>query len=1173
MATQTWIAGRIGAWFTAANWTSGIVPSTGDTVIVGSGMPEIDSQTIVGEHITLGGSSNGSTVTLLAHSALFEPLVVAGEVVSEQSLTITGGDPASHVTATLLSQGVTTYAGQIIVEAVGGTLTIDAESFGATSGNFTFTNPAGNTFVLVTQESSLHFEGEAITTAGVIEVEGFADVAAGVSFGGNGIVMLDDGGQMSIAGTVGTDVAVDFADGSGKLTIADAAGFQGTIGFTNLAGDRIDLTGVLAQSERVDAGVLRLFSGPNGTGTEVAHLNVRMVDPESLNPTGPPLQTEDFSLASDGNGGTLITYTPLAPTYLEASLPAPVVATASTMVSLTAILMQSFGTTTPSPYGITLVAPDNLENTPTDQEYWVNPDIPPAESVVPAWYVNGHLLEQPSYTVQPNDVVELQVGNNISGPAQIQVQLTPAGTGPSAGFVTYDVWTVDPNVAALVQAAGAQAGHPTPADVVAAARSWNTTFPDVPNTDLCNWIADNVAAAAGAPMPLPNALFEPGLNVSGGFWRVVYSGGGPAPVQDWYTLVQPGDIVRMQWFKPESPSDISGHTTTVLGTVNPNGTISVYDNINHVNDVETIGIHAATYWPLTDPASITIYRLDPNHQYLIQGTSLAEVIHGSVYDNLIRPGGGADIITGGTADNEFQDTTAHLNGIVVTDFHFGDVFDFTDLNPAQVTVAYTGAALLVFSNNVQVAAITLPGLSASENFVVTPDGHGGSLIELDPSSTPWTLIASGDFNGDGISDLLWQDPSTGGTIEWLMSRNGGVGSIPTTPSVEGWSLLTSGDFNGDGIDDLLWRNTAGATSEWLMSANGSLGSNPPTPAVQGWNLLATADFNGDGIKDLMWRNAESGTTSEWLMSANGGLGSNPATPGAAGWYLLSTGDFNGDSIQDLMWKDAPTGTTSEWLMSANGGLGSNPATPGVPGWNMVASGDFNGDGIDDLMWQNPLTGATSEWLMSAQGGLGGNPATPGAQGWNVAASGKLDGGGIQDVMWENGLSGATSEWLMSGTGGLGGNPATPGAQGWNLVASGDFNGDGITDLMWQNAATGATSEWLMSAAGGLGSNPATPSAQGWNLVASGDFNGDGIDDLMWQNAATGVTSEWLMSANGGLASNPSTPAAAGAPTAASFMELPAMFGGEGNGTAANPGASAGIAAAHAAHAAADFPFV
>ena len=81
-------------------------------------------------------------------------------------------------------------------------------------------------------------------------------------------------------------------------------------------------------------------------------------------------------------------------------------------------------------------------------------------------------------------------------------------------------------------------------------------------------------------------------------------------MQDWYTLVQPGDIVRMQWFKLESPFDISGHTTTVLGAVSRTARSRLRHH-NHVNDVETIGIHTATYWPLTDPASITIYRLDP----------------------------------------------------------------------------------------------------------------------------------------------------------------------------------------------------------------------------------------------------------------------------------------------------------------------------------------------------------------------------------------------------------------------------------------------------------------------------------------------------------------------------------------------------------------------------------
>ena len=98
--------------------------------------------------------------------------------------------------------------------------------------------------------------------------------------------------------------------------------------------------------------------------------------------------------------------------------------------------------------------------------------------------------------------------------------------------------------------------------------------------------------------------------------------------------------------------------------------------------------------------------------------------------------------------------------------------------------------------------------------------------------------------------------------------------------------LSTGDFNGDGIQDLMWENApTGTTSEWLMSANGGLGSNPATPGVPGWNMVASGDFNSDGIDDLMWQNPLTGATSEWLMSAQGGLGGNPATPGAPAGIL------------------------------------------------------------------------------------------------------------------------------------------------------------------------------------------------------------------------------------------------------------------------------------------------
>ena len=191
--------------------------------------------------------NSGSAVTLLANSAVFEPLVIAGKAQANQTITVTGG--SFPVSATFLSYGFTTYEGQIFVEAFGGSLTIDAESFGAFPGEFQFLNTIGSTFVLVTQESALHFTGEKITTAGVIEVEGSLDIAASVSFGGDGVVALENGGHLSIEGSIRLGQQIDFADGTGTVTIANLDGFQGIFGFTTVGGDRIDLKGVQAQSE------------------------------------------------------------------------------------------------------------------------------------------------------------------------------------------------------------------------------------------------------------------------------------------------------------------------------------------------------------------------------------------------------------------------------------------------------------------------------------------------------------------------------------------------------------------------------------------------------------------------------------------------------------------------------------------------------------------------------------------------------------------------------------------------------------------------------------------------------------------------------------------------------------------------------------------------------------
>jgi hypothetical protein len=156
----------------------------------------------------------------------------------------------------------------------------------------------------------------------------------------------------------------------------------------------------------------------------------------------------------------------------------------------------------------------------------------------------------------------------------------------------------------------------------------------------------------------------------------------------------------------------------------------VYDNGDH----GFIGIHNATYDKHTNPAGTTIYRLDPNQQYLILGTSLAEVIQGSVYNNLFRPGGGADVVMAGPSNNEIQDITSNLDGITVKNFHAGDLLNFTDRRPGGITAQYNAATgrLSVSHSGHQMATITMPGLSANAQFSVTSNPAGGSNITLLP---------------------------------------------------------------------------------------------------------------------------------------------------------------------------------------------------------------------------------------------------------------------------------------------------------------------------------------------------------------------------------------------------------------------------------------------------------
>ena len=82
----------------------------------------------------------------------------------------------------------------------------------------------------------------------------------------------------------------------------------------------------------------------------------------------------------------------------------------------------------------------------------------------------------------------------------------------------------------------------------------------------------------------------------------------------------------------------------------------------------------------------------------------------------------------------------------------------------------------------------------------------------------WSIVLTSDFNGDGKSDILWRDSTTGVVAIWLLNglqvaQSGSLGTVPSD-----WVIAETGDFNGDGKSDLLWRNTtSGAVATWFMN--------------------------------------------------------------------------------------------------------------------------------------------------------------------------------------------------------------------------------------------------------------------------------------------------------------------------------------------------------------------
>ena len=148
-----------------------------------------------------------------------------------------------------------------------------------------------------------------------------------------------------------------------------------------------------------------------------------------------------------------------------------------------------------------------------------------------------------------------------------------------------------------------------------------------------------------------------------------------------------------------------------------------------------------------------------------------------------------------------------------------------------------------------------------------------------------------DFDGDGRTDLLWQDPISGYAQIWFLGGSGQNLTIKGAANLTSrnvWRISGAADFNGDGRPDVVWQDPAtGAVQIWFLGgAQGNVVTGAMNLAAgNSWRIAAVEDFDQDGRPDLVWQDPLSGQSQIWLLDGQR-VDAIAALSGATTWRIV-----------------------------------------------------------------------------------------------------------------------------------------------------------------------------------------------------------------------------------------------------------------------------------------------
>ncbi|MDX2285615.1 MAG: FG-GAP-like repeat-containing protein [Bacteroidia bacterium] len=290
----------------------------------------------------------------------------------------------------------------------------------------------------------------------------------------------------------------------------------------------------------------------------------------------------------------------------------------------------------------------------------------------------------------------------------------------------------------------------------------------------------------------------------------------------------------------------------------------------------------------------------------------------------------------------------------------------------------------------------------------------GSAFTLDNTATPTLIgvsqaaVAWGDYDGDGDLDLAvsGQDASSQPTMRLYRNDGSSVFSLTgiVLPGMTGGTIAW-GDYNGDGLPDLLYTGNpagSGGLTRLYRSLGDTLVLTPTSlPQVRDGSA-AWGDYDNDGDLDILLSGNDNGTRITEVYVNNGSGSFTPANAGLNGIEQGRAvwGDYNNDGWLDILLsgKDGNGTANAATQLYANNQFGgftldvtASLTLQNVNNGSRVAFGDYNSDRRLDIVLCGQQNGNTPVFRLYTSLSLAANttPAAPSALQSAVAGSSVL----------------------------------------------------------------------------------------------------------------------------------------------------------------------------------------